>query len=686
MKNFCHGLILVSLFAACSPEEGDPKGDQGISPTFVSQFPASGSPAPAEQGAASRSVRAGQAGPVIQAGAEFLIVRTAAVKGNLRPQGSVQAFPLNFFQQLEYTDQVLDVKERRIHEVLRHVHKAETRNMDPETRRTETRQMVHSGSVFCVEHTGSGSNLYDQNTKQQVWNEELIDAFARCTAPRLWPESPLSKGQCWSYSGRDLEERICLIDIQGGKMDLNVERIGAEPTTRLETAYIRGTLETKIDLEDGLMADFSAHVEIDLPLSLGVPFRVKFEGRLSGQGSMQDDWGQPLVLKIEGEGTLLQICKPAAAVLDSKGAPALDQAPTGTDPRPVTRTPTGTSTGRSVAESYEGAPGTETQTMRFHRTAEPKESAFSLLIPSGWQVEGGILRIDPSAQGGAAQSIEAKLDFTVKCDDAGTVMIRWTPELVFKDARNMPARQMGMFPDGSNYMGMTVWPLLSSKDYLQQVLFPQAHPQAQDVRIEEVRALPRLADAFSEALRATFPGVGFTYDAALMTVTYREKGMLFKELLVTAIENWGSLDAWKNKTTFYLRAPAGEFKKWEPVFSVIQRSVILNMQWAVGELKGQIERGKIAGKTYEEMQRIGREITQNHQKTNAEIHNDMFLTLTDQEEYVNPFTNEVEIGSNQWKHLWTDQNGDVIYTNNESYDPNTDPDLNLSGFRRAKVH
>ena len=43
----------------------------------------------------------------------------------------------------------------------------------------------------------------------------------------------------------------------------------------------------------------------------------------------------------------------------------------------------------------------------------------------------------------------------------------------------------------------------------------------------------------------------------------------------------------------------------------------------------------------------------------------MYLTLTEQEEYVNPYTNEVEVGTNQWQHRWINESGDVIYTDNE---------------------
>lgn len=81
----------------------------------------------------------------------------------------------------------------------------------------------------------------------------------------------------------------------------------------------------------------------------------------------------------------------------------------------------------------------------FQRVQEPKENAFSLLIPKGWKLEGGIFRVDPLTQGGPSQSIAAKLDFSVKKDNEGSVMIRWLPDVLFFDARYSPAGQMGLF-------------------------------------------------------------------------------------------------------------------------------------------------------------------------------------------------------------------------------------------------
>lgn len=50
-----------------------------------------------------------------------------------------------------------------------------------------------------------------------------------------------------------------------------------------------------------------------------------------------------------------------------------------------------------------------------------------------------------------------------------------------------------------------------------------------------------------------------------------------------------------------------------------------------------------------------------------------------------PRTKKVELGSNEWKHRWVGPGGEVIYTDDGSWNPNLDPGLKLSGFERSPV-
>ena len=324
-------------------------------------------------------------------------------------------------------------------------------------------------------------------------------------------------------------------------------------------------------------------------------------------------------------------------------------------------------------------------TMVFRRVPEPREGAFSILVPAGWLTEGGITRVNPLASGGAANAIEAKLDFAIKQDAQGSVLMRWLPSMKYADLRGSPAGNMGMFPPGSNYMGMTVFPLLDAASFLSRVAFPYAHKGARNLQVVERKPMPGLAEQVRGSVAWLPVSQGFSFDAAMLSVTYEEGGRQYKEKLVTAIHGWGQVAAgmWENKETFLVRAAPAEFDRLGPVLAVIQGSVQLNPQWVMGELRGQMERTKIAGDTYRAMAQIDKEIVQSRQRTNAEINHNMFLNLTGQEDYVNPHTGKVEQGSNQWKCRWVSPSGEEIYTDDQNYSPSYDRTLQRSDFKRS---
>jgi hypothetical protein len=279
-------------------------------------------------------------------------------------------------------------------------------------------------------------------------------------------------------------------------------------------------------------------------------------------------------------------------------------------------------------------PGAAFKTIYLQRRAEPNERAFTILVPRNWRVQGGIFRIDPSRAGGPANAIGAKLDFSVKRDEAGTVLFRALPEMLYFDARRSPAGQMGLFPPGSNYNGMTVYPLMTALDFLKRLAFPQAHRQARAVEILEQRSLPQTAQKYLQRVRSFPIRMTFSYDAAVLSATYEEGGVRYKERMFAVVEDWGQLGAgmWGNKETLCFRAPAAEFEQWARVIALIQNSVKLNPQWIAGELRGQIERD-----------------------------------------------------SDQWRYRWVTPSGDVAVSNDQNYDPNHDLLINRSDFKRTPV-
>jgi len=337
----------------------------------------------------------------------------------------------------------------------------------------------------------------------------------------------------------------------------------------------------------------------------------------------------------------------------------------------------------------------------FQRREEPNERAFSLLVPHGWLLEGGIFRANLMHQVVDAQSIEAKLDLTAKQDADGRVLIRWCPDMKYCDMRMSPAGMMGMFPPGSNYQGMLVYPKMTAQEFLIQFAFPGMHPQAEQVQVVEQRSEPLLVERYRSQMAALGLPAQFSYDGGVVTFTYVEGGVRYREDERVVIEDLGMMAGgmWSNKDTVIVRAPEEEYKSWEPVLRHIQESVELNHQWLAQEIVNQeflsrsflnaqqasMARDRRMLEVQQHLQEMDRQIVEHRQRTNAEIHNDAYLTLMSLEEYVNPYTNEPEVGSNQWEHRWVTESGDVYYTDEQDDDRNVPSALNRSDWKRTPV-
>jgi hypothetical protein len=337
----------------------------------------------------------------------------------------------------------------------------------------------------------------------------------------------------------------------------------------------------------------------------------------------------------------------------------------------------GLTLGASLAEAKPG-------TVRLVRVREPRQGAFSLLMPVGWQLSGGMFWVHPEQAGGTANSIETKCDLTVAADPAGTVALRVYPDVYRADTAKMPAG--AMFPYGSNYNGMEAAPVPSAADYIVRGL-QAVRPKATELRV--VRADPMSAVAAAHARHAAqvTPMLRPRFDAALVTVEYTEGGVRYREQAFTVIEDRGAMvgGQWANRQTLSARAPVDRYAAWAPIFGLMIRSIQLDPRWLRQELVAQAERAGVARQVQADVARLEREITQHRAETNAEINNDGFLTLTGQEEFVNPYDGETIVSTDAYRHQWINGSGELILSDDADYDPNLDEGVKRSDFRRMKV-
>ena len=337
------------------------------------------------------------------------------------------------------------------------------------------------------------------------------------------------------------------------------------------------------------------------------------------------------------------------------------------------------------AEGLAGAPsGRPAQTVILHVYVEQRERAFSVLVPDGWKAEGGVLRVNPLTSNGSMNTVGAKVDFSVKKDAVGSLSIHWLPNFYYKDPRWL---QGVSFPIGSSYMGMQVYPLPDAQTFLTTYVFQRERPRAQNVEVLERKPLPGLVRQYQQRAAASPASSTYRYDGGMLTVTYTEGGVRYKEKMVAVVEDTGQnmLGTWSNHDTLAVRAPVAEFERNEPLFDVIQTSLRGNPEWVMGEQRGSAQRAANALQHQRYMQDRAREIVERTRRTNAEIRHSLWLNLTGQEDYVNPHTGEVEQGSNQWDRRWVDGNGDVVYSNDPDYDPNRDPRTHRRDFKESRA-
>jgi hypothetical protein len=318
-------------------------------------------------------------------------------------------------------------------------------------------------------------------------------------------------------------------------------------------------------------------------------------------------------------------------------------------------------------------------TLFLKRVDEPREKAFSLLVPHGWSIEGGAIRLLDASIAGANNMVECKFDLSVRKDADGSVLIRWLPEMLCIDQS-----QAWGNPEGAVFNNTLVRRKRDPVSFITQVAVPYAHPGATNVRIRYSKELQGLAAKYQSMIDPAMKLVtNMSYHAVIVELSYDENGRSFVERIITVIEDYGYNGGglWKNRETFLIRTPLNEMEKWESVLQVIQNSGIWNLAWITGEINGQRQRSGLIVATQKELQEMDNAINESRRNTYSEINKDMYLTITSQNEYTNPFTGKKETDTGNWKNRWINSSGDIIYSDNSSYDPNKDNDLNVSGFK-----
>jgi len=263
----------------------------------------------------------------------------------------------------------------------------------------------------------------------------------------------------------------------------------------------------------------------------------------------------------------------------------------------------------------------------FVKYTEPTQKAFTALVPAGWKVSGGITHWGPDVAG-ALNATEAKVEWTVQSDAAGTIRGNWLPDVQFIDMTNSPAG--GMFPPGSQCNGCVSLPRMSVPDYLVQVVMPRLCPQARNLRVVSQSRVPEAEQALDKLRALLGVTLPLVYRADLVAVEYTEGATKYRQLMFAATEDSIKLGVglWKSRSTIVFRAPVAKFAAAVSTLQKVQNSIKVNHEWLAAEIKAAEERTGVVAGTYKRIRELDADIVRNRQATNEAINRQMQKLLT----------------------------------------------------------
>jgi len=343
--------------------------------------------------------------------------------------------------------------------------------------------------------------------------------------------------------------------------------------------------------------------------------------------------------------------------------------------------------GCSDSVQHYGPSHTNAEKSAFKRCSEPSENSFSFLLAQGWKVSGGITRVNSNIPGDSVSSIEAKLYMILYSPDQ-KASIGWLPNTIFFDIRYLRGQKPydRIHPTGGIYKGIKVMQKMTPEEYVTSVAFPFAHPHANAFKVTSVEQLQEISLQYREISALIYGRYPLNNQISIVTMEYSENNIQYTEKMVSAVECWNHPDEgrWSSLGTWYVRAEKASFEDYIPLFAITCNSIKLNPDWLSREFHNMQTNSNPALQDPTEKEHLINNIMEQCSGIHTKITDRMFQNLRWQENYVNPFTGEIERGSAKWSYRWQNQRGDVIYTNNPDYRPNEDNNLQVKGYKSCE--
>ena len=285
---------------------------------------------------------------------------------------------------------------------------------------------------------------------------------------------------------------------------------------------------------------------------------------------------------------------------------------------------------------------------------DPNEGAFTLKVPKGWKVEGGVVR----------PYIDAAVALEMKKDAEGITAISYYAPLPPLFAEPNETLSMAGFIEGSRYnpsygvaQDMIVYHYLPGQSYIREWLLPQIRQNYPDAKILSSRDRPDLLKGVPQIpwLEASRTCAEAVIEGTVEGRRVKGKTIVFTQLIRPPGTPSG---VWQANVLLYHAPPPG-LDQLEGIVNKMNDTFRIDPDWARREAQEQMRRSQIISQSADEVANI---IHQTYEKRSAvldEISRKWSNAILGRVDLVDPETGEIDWGVPSGSNYYWKQ-GDLI--------------------------
>jgi hypothetical protein len=314
--------------------------------------------------------------------------------------------------------------------------------------------------------------------------------------------------------------------------------------------------------------------------------------------------------------------------------------------------------------------------------------AFSMLVPEGWSVSGGIIWRQHATMPGA-------IKLSIRSSD-GMYELNLHPSMPYFWKQNPFPFSFMPISEGSEYMGNELRHPVGYLQYLQEYILPKGGFRTKIVSHKK-------STEIENALRMENPsvvGMNVSFDGGAARLEYAHNGFLFEGDITCGIVINNMMygqTSWIADKIISTRAPKGKLTEANKIFAIMLKSFKFNIRWfnlyhqlvqALSQyvLRNIHDAGEISrfiSRTYQDITETVRRSYEAVQASNDRVFSGISESIRGVNSYYDPYKGYSIQIPNGFRYVYANSLGEYVFSDNPNYNPNVGSNLNWTILNRT---